>query len=107
VALKGPKALRLPGELLTCRADRNGFDKVPERDAELCQRVWRYFYNVVPEDERAWLEIVGWIDYDDILLVDDLGDAFHEPPHVLVNRGFPGILRAHARVSAARPRSCS
>jgi hypothetical protein len=75
---------------------RNGFDKVPERNAELCERVWRYFYNVVPEDERAWLEIVGWIDYDDILLVDDLGDAFHEPPHVLVNRGPRGFF-AHTR----------
>lgn len=75
---------------------RNGFDKVPGRDEELCERVWRYFHNEIPEDERAWLEIVGWIDYDDILLVDDLGDAFNEPPHVLVNRGIHGFF-SHTR----------
>ena len=52
----------------------------------------RHDNNEVPEDERAWLEIVAWIDYDDIMLVDDLGDAFHEPLHVFVNRGPRGFF---------------
>ena len=50
-------------------------------------RLWRYFYSeAIPADERAWFETVGWIPLDDILLVDDLGDAFHPPPHLLVKR---------------------
>ena len=65
---------------------RHGFDMVPERDEELCERVWRYFHNEIPEAERAWVVHVGWIPLDNILLVDDLGDAFHEPPHLLVTR---------------------
>ncbi len=31
---------------------RNGFDKAPQRD-EACDRLWRYFYDQVPEGERA------------------------------------------------------
>jgi hypothetical protein len=78
---------------------RNGFDKVPDRDEEACERVWRFFHNEIPRDERAWLETVGWIRLDDILLVDDLGDIFNEPPHVLVTRehkyGFFGHVRQY------------
>jgi hypothetical protein len=65
---------------------RNGFDTAPQRDDEACDRLWRYFHNEIPEGERAWLEMVGWIPLDDILLVDDLGDIFNEPPHLLVTR---------------------
>lgn len=68
----------LPG-----RGDRA--DDPPEK-VEACDRLGRFFYNEVPEAERAWLEVVGWIDYDDILMLDDLGDAFYAPPHVLVTR---------------------
>jgi hypothetical protein len=76
---------------------RNGFDKSPARDEELCERLWRFFHNAIPAGERAWLEVVGWIQYDDILLVDDLGDAFNEPPHVLVNRGHAYGFFTHTR----------
>jgi hypothetical protein len=76
---------------------RHGFEKVPPRDEELCERLWRFFHNEIPEDERAWLEVVGWIRYDDILLVDDLGDAFNEPPHLLVQRQHKHGFFAHQR----------
>jgi hypothetical protein len=56
------------------------------------------FHNAVPEGHRAWVMHVDWIDFDDVLLVDDLGDAIHEPPHVLVTRdrehGFFSRVRA-------------
>lgn len=76
---------------------RHGFEKVPPRDEELCDRLWRFFHNAIPEGERAWLEVVGWIPYDDILLVDDLGDAYNEPPHVLVERVHKFGFFAHQR----------
>jgi len=76
---------------------RNEFDKVPRRDEELCDRVWRFFYNEIPEGERGWLEVVGWIKLDDILLVDDLGDAFNEPPHIVATRDHKYGFFAHTR----------
>ncbi len=66
-------------------------------DREACDRLWRFFHNGIPKEERAWLELVGWIDYDDILLVDDIGDAFFEAPHVLVTRDHAHGFFAHTR----------
>jgi hypothetical protein len=65
---------------------RSEFDKARQRDEEACDRLRRDFHNEVPKGERAWLEMVGWIPLDDILLVDDLGDAANDPPHLLVTR---------------------
>lgn len=83
---------------------RNGFDKLPDRDEELCERLWRFFHNEIPPDERAWLDVVGWIPLDDILLVDDLGDAFNEPPHMLVTRDHPHGFFTHTRTFLQRDR---
>jgi hypothetical protein len=76
---------------------RHGFEKVPPRDEQMCDRLWRFFHNEIPEAERAWLEVVGWIPYDDILIVDDLGDAYNEAPHVLVERAHRFGFFAHQR----------
>ena len=38
------------------------------------------------EENRARLEVIGWVHFDDILLVDEIGDGYNEPPHVLVQR---------------------
>lgn len=76
---------------------RHGFEKVPPRDEELCDRLWRFFHNEIPVAERAWLEVIGWIPYDDILIVDDLGDAYNESPHVLVERVHRFGFFAHQR----------
>lgn len=76
---------------------RNGFEKVPHRDEELCDRLWRFFHNEIPENERAWFEVVGWIPLDDVLVVDDLGDAFNEPPHLLVTHDHPHGFFSHVR----------
>ncbi len=76
---------------------RDGFEKAVRRDAEQCDRLWRFFYDAIPQDERGWLEIVGWIPMDDILIVDDLGDAFNGPPHILVTRDHRHGFFAHTR----------
>lgn len=55
-------------------------------DKERCDRAWRFFHHEIPEAQRAWVLHVGWIPLDDILLVDDLGDAFNQSPHLLVTQ---------------------
>src|SRR4029450_840306 len=82
-----PDRMRFDG-IETCSHVTPGptaFDKA-QRDEEACDRLWRYFHSEVPKGERAWLEMDGRIPLDDILLVDDLGDAFNGPPHLLVTR---------------------
>lgn len=76
---------------------RHGFAQVPHKDEAECDRLWRYYHNEIPKDERAWLETVGWIRFDDILLVDDLGDAFHDPPHILLRRDNEHGFFTHTR----------
>ena len=69
----------------TMKSDRNDTDLTDEQKAER-DRVHRYFFHEVPSENRGWLLHVGWIGLDDILLVDDLGDVFNRPPHVLAHR---------------------
>jgi hypothetical protein len=83
---------------------RSGFDKAAQRDEQLCEQLWRFFHNAIPPEERAWLEVVGWIPLDDIVLVDDLGDAFNEPPHILVTRDHKHGFFAHERAYLVRDR---
>lgn len=52
---------------------------------EVCDRI-RQYMRTIPEDERAYFELRGWIHFDDILLVDDIGDAHFDPPHILASR---------------------
>jgi Restriction endonuclease len=40
------------------------------------------FWVKIPEANKAWLEVVGIVLFDDILDVDDLGDKYVEAPHV-------------------------
>jgi hypothetical protein len=72
-----------------------------EHEAE-CDRLRRYYFNEIPSEDRAWLLRIGWIRLDDILLVDDLGDVFNPPPHLLVRRdqkhGFFHRTRTFVRV---------
>jgi len=66
---------------------RNGFDYMPDRDKALCERAWTYCHNEVPVGQRGWLLHVGFLPIDEVLLVDDLGDAMNDPPHLLAERG--------------------
>lgn len=58
----------------------------------------RYWLTKVPNGERAHYRVFGFIHYDRILLVDDIGDSYHEPPHIIVDgangRGFFDHFRA-------------
>jgi hypothetical protein len=40
------------------------------------------FWNNIPESNRAWLEVVGLVPFEDILDIDDLGDEYVRTPHV-------------------------
>lgn len=45
--------------------------------------IWE-FWNKIPDESRAWLEVVGLVPFDDIVEIDDLGDEFVQAPHVYV-----------------------
>ena len=47
----------------------------------------RYWHCRVPKKEQAHYRVYGFIHYDRILLIDDLGDACHEPPHLIIDCG--------------------
>ncbi|CAM4331032.1 restriction endonuclease [Stenotrophomonas maltophilia] len=42
----------------------------------------RDFYDTIPKANKAWLEIVGLVPFEDVLEIDDLGDEFVSAPHV-------------------------
>ena len=47
----------------------------------------RYWLTNITEEERGFLRVIGLIHYDQVVLIDDLGDYFNEAPHLLVD--FP------------------
>ncbi len=50
------------------------------------QAEWRFreFWIELPDENQAYLEILGTIHYDRVMLVDDIGDKFNKAPHLLV-----------------------
>lgn len=40
------------------------------------------FWSKIPEANRAWLEVVGVIPFDDIIDIDEIGDEYVQAPHV-------------------------
>lgn len=40
------------------------------------------FWSKIPEANRAWLEVVGVVAFEDVLDIDDLGDEYVQAPHV-------------------------
>jgi hypothetical protein len=40
------------------------------------------FWDKLPEANKAWLEVVGLVPFDNIIDIDDLGDEYVEAPHV-------------------------
>lgn len=55
------------------------------------------FWKKIPEANRAWLEVVGVIPFDDILDIDEVGDEYVQAPHVYVpfNREKMGPFRIY------------
>jgi hypothetical protein len=52
----------------------------------------RFWTTKVPDWKRAYRHRIGFIHYDRILLIDELGDSAHEPPHILVECVRPDDL---------------
>lgn len=52
-----------------------------DRHDEKRQSVYE-FWNKIPEANKAWLEVVGILPFEDILDIDDLGDEYVRVPHV-------------------------
>jgi hypothetical protein len=61
-----------------------------EDDQEEQQR--RFWLTKIPEQERAHLRTVGFVHYDRIVAIDDVGDRFHESPHLLLACSRPDEL---------------
>ncbi len=55
-----------------------------DRDMEMRAR---HFWNKLPNRNRATLEVIGQIPYDDILAIDEHGDNYFKHPHIYVR--FP------------------
>lgn len=63
-------------------------------ESDFCTRLRRYVNWGMPQENRSQLVTIGLIHFDDIILVDDIGDALFEPPHVLATRNAPhGFFR--------------
>lgn len=54
------------------------------------QRYYNYWYNNVPEADRAWAIELRIIPYDRIIAFDEIGDIYHPGPHLLVEYGTDG-----------------
>ena len=55
------------------------------RESDSVDGARRYWLVHVPTDERAKLRKIGYIRYDRIVLVDDIGDSWHAGPHLLLD----------------------
>jgi Restriction endonuclease len=44
----------------------------------------RFWSEAIPKENQAWYKELRLIPFERILAVDEIGDAYHEPPHLLV-----------------------
>lgn len=56
----------------------------------LAQRYRNFWWNSVPEANRAWDTELRIIPYDRIIALDEIGDIYHPGPHLLVEYGIDG-----------------
>jgi hypothetical protein len=43
------------------------------------------YHNAIPENNRAWLYLLGLIEFENIVAIDEIGDVFTEYPHIYVH----------------------
>lgn len=43
-----------------------------------------FWYGKIPETNRAWYKVIRVIPFARIIAIDDIGDFYNEPPHLLV-----------------------
>lgn len=59
-------------------------DPWPKKVEDGLERKARHFWMGLPEQNRATLEVIGLIPYDDILAIDENGDDIFPHPHIYV-----------------------
>ena len=63
-----------------------------DKDYSLDERARRFWLTRVPKAERANYRVLGFIHYDRVVVIDEIGDRYNEPPHVLVDCMAPDHL---------------
>jgi len=60
-------------------------------DPNNCEQRYRdYCTKNIPEPNRAWAIELRIIPYDRIIVVDEIGDVYHQGPHLLIEYGVDG-----------------
>jgi len=77
-------------------------------DEEISEKANSAWYSL-PADEKAWLYLEGVLPYENIVLIDDVGDDEFDGPHVYVTGWDAGYPRSRAYIetidSACRQKS--
>jgi hypothetical protein len=68
------------------RSDKNSRAKRDE--------AW-HTWEAIPEKDRAWLEVVGIVPFEDILDIDEIGDDYFSDPHVYAPFNAKNALFRH------------
>jgi hypothetical protein len=51
------------------------------------RRALHDLWSNIPETNKAWLEVIGIVPFEEILDIDDLGDEYMQAPHIYVPFG--------------------
>ena len=63
----------------------NNNDRWNERDDCFAKRAEIFaFWDSIPEENKAWFEVLALIPYADIIAIDEIGDNYHREPHIYV-----------------------
>ncbi|MEJ7862730.1 MAG: hypothetical protein WKF90_13960 [Pyrinomonadaceae bacterium] len=54
-------------------------------------KYWEYWKNQIPNENQAWYLECRAVPFERVLAVDEIGDSWHEPPHLLVEYSENGI----------------
>lgn len=56
------------------------------------------FWNTLPRENQSWFEVLALVPYDQIIAIDELGDNYHQEPHVYVEfNGDTGPFAGYAK----------
>lgn len=63
-----------------------GLDKQRADAWPLSEKLRRYWYANIPPENRALFLVYGFIHYDRILALDEIGDMYNQGPHIIIER---------------------
>jgi len=69
-----------------------GMPRRKEETLEREEQARRFWTARVPDSEQAYLRTLGFVHYDRVVALDDVGDRFHPPPHLLLACARPNEL---------------